>query len=70
MCPLYKVGEPFFLFLNLNAVFSDLTPENLAINESETVQIHFLSEFFGLLSSRNFATMAIWRNDFSTLSVT
>ena len=33
----------------------------------ETVRIHFLSAFFGLLSSRNFATMATWRNDFSSL---
>ena len=54
MCPLYKVGEPFFLFLNLNAVFSDLTPENLAINESETVQIHFLSEFFWFVVIQKF----------------
>ena len=30
-----------------------------------TVRIHFLSDAFGLLSSRNFATMATWRNDFS-----
>ena len=33
----------------------------------ETVQIHFLSDVFGLLSSRNFATMATWHNDFSSL---
>ena len=26
-----------------------------------------LSDVFGLLSSRNFATMATWRNDFSSL---
>ena len=33
-----------------------------------TVRIHFqLSDVFGLLSSRNFATMATWRNDFSSL---
>ena len=31
----------------------------------ETVQIHFLSNVFGLSSFRNFATMATWRNDFS-----
>ena len=35
----------------------------------ETVRIHFLSDVFGLLSSRNFATMATWRNDFSSLLV-
>ena len=33
----------------------------------ETVRIHFLSDVFGLLSSRNFATMATWRNDLSSL---
>ena len=33
----------------------------------EAVQIHFLSDVFGLLSSKNFATMAMWRNDFSSL---
>ena len=33
----------------------------------ETVRIHFLSDVFGLLSSRNFATMATWRDDFSSL---
>ena len=27
------------------------------------------SDVFGLLSSRNFATMATWRNDFSALSI-
>ena len=31
----------------------------------ETVRIHFLSDVFGLFSSRNFSTMATWRNDFS-----
>ena len=35
--------------------------------EFETVQIHFLSDVFGLLSSGNFATMATWRDDFSSL---
>ena len=29
------------------------------------VVIHFLSDVFGLLSSKNFATLATWRNDFS-----
>ena len=33
----------------------------------ETVQLHFLSDVFGLVSSRNFATMATWRNKFSSL---
>ena len=31
----------------------------------ETVRIHFLSDVFGLLSSKNFATMATLCNDFS-----
>ena len=31
------------------------------------VQIHFLSDIFSLLSSRNFATKATWRDDFSSL---
>ena len=29
----------------------------------ETVRIRFLSDVFGLLSFKNFATMATWRND-------
>ena len=33
----------------------------------EAVQIHFLSDIFGFLSSKNFATMAMWHNDFSSL---
>ena len=35
----------------------------------ETVRIHFLSDVFGLFSSRNLATMATWRNDFSSLYI-
>ena len=35
----------------------------------EAVRIHFLSDVFGLLSSKNFATMTTWRNDFSLYSV-
>ena len=33
----------------------------------ETVRIHSLSDVFGLSSSKNFDTMAIWRNDVSSL---
>ena len=33
----------------------------------ETVQIHYLSNVFSLLSSRNFATMATWCNGSSSL---
>ena len=31
----------------------------------EAVRIHFLSDVFCLLSSKNFATMTTWRNDLS-----
>ena len=34
----------------------------------ETVRILFFKWRFGLLPSRNFATMATWRNDFSLLT--
>ena len=64
------------LFLNSNTVLSD--PENFAniwqiegnwirSMKFETVRIHLLNDVFGLLSSRNVATMATWRNDFSFL---
>ena len=33
----------------------------------ESVRIHFLSDVFDLLLSRNFATMAKWRYDISTV---
>ena len=33
----------------------------------KTVQIHFLSDIFSLLSSRNFATKATWHDDLSSL---
>ena len=33
----------------------------------EAMQIHFISEVFGLLSFKNFATTAMWHNDFSSL---
>ena len=67
-----------FLFLNLDAVLSDLTPENfpniwqikwnwIRSMKFETVQLHFLSDVFGLVWSRNFATMVTWRNNFSSL---
>ena len=83
--PLYEVGEHiskifFFFFLNLDTVLSDLTPESFAniwqieLNwitsmKLETVRTHFRSDVFGLSSSRNFATMATWRNGFSVLSM-
>ena len=65
----------------LHTVLSDLTAEIFAViwqiiwnwirsSKFETVRIRFLlisSDVFGLLSSKNFATMATWRNDFSSL---
>ena len=42
-------------------------PNWIRSSKFETVRIHFLSDIFGLLSPRNFATMATWHNDFSTL---
>ena len=65
-----------FLFRHLNTVLSDSTWENFAnicqikwkwmgSMKFETVRIHFLSDVFGLLSSKNFAKMTTWRNDFS-----
>ena len=35
----------------------------------ETVRIYFLSDIFGLLSSRKIAIMATWPKDFSSLLV-
>ena len=58
-----------FLFLNLDTVLSDLTPENVAniwqikwtgILKLETVRIHFISDVFGLLSSR---ILLPWQRD-------
>ena len=65
-----------FSFSKLNTVLSDSTWENftnicqikwnwMGSMKFETVRIHFLSDVFGLLSSKNFATMTTWRNDFS-----
>ena len=67
-----------FFLLNLDMVLSDSSPENFTnILQIEwswirsmkfvTVWIHLLSDIFDLLSSRNFATTATWRNDFSSL---
>ena len=80
---LYGVGEHntkvvFFPLLNLDTVLSDSTRENLAnicqikwnwikSLKFEAVRTRFLSDVFGLLSSKNFATIATWRNDFSSL---
>ena len=33
----------------------------------ELVQNHFLSDVFGFLLFRNFASMATWRNDYSSV---
>ena len=68
----------FLFFFFSGTVLSDSTPDMTIsptfdkFNETYltsmkfvTVRIHFLSDVFGLLSSRNFATMATWRNGFS-----
>ena len=68
-------------FLTLDTIFSDNSPpQNVAkiwlilwkwirLQKFETVQIqiHFSSGIISLLSSREFATMATWRNEFSFL---
>ena len=70
--------KSLFPLLNLNTVLSDSTGGNFANNcqikwnwirsiKFEAVRIHFLSDVFGLLWSKNFAAMASWRNDFSSL---
>ena len=70
MPPLYKIGEQNAKIFLLDTVLSNSTPKNFAniwqINwkwirsmKFETVRIHV----FGLLSSRNFATMATWPNN-------
>ena len=67
-------------FLFLNQILLDSTPHNftkiLQIEwiwvrslKFETERIQYLSDVFGLLSSRNFATMVTWRNDFSSLLI-
>ena len=73
-----NTAQKLFLSLNLNTVLSDSIPEKIAniwqikwnrirSIKFETVRINFLSDVFGLLLSRNFASMATWRNDFSLL---
>ena len=68
------------LFLNLDTVLSDSTPNFVNIWQIKSVKSIkidelwngvnvLLSAVFGLLSSRNFATMATWRNDFSSLLI-
>ena len=70
--------KSLFPLLNLNAVLSDSTGGNFANNcqikwnwirwiKFEAVRIHFLSDVFGLSWSKNFAAMASWRNNFSSL---
>ena len=81
-CPLMELVNTtqmfVFLFRNLDTVLLYSTPENFAniwqikwnwmrSMKFETVQIHFSSDVFSLLSFRNFATMATWRNDFFSL---
>ena len=67
-----------FLFPNSDTVLPDSTSYNFAkilqikwnwvrSTKFESVRIYFLSDVFALLSSRNFAAMTTWRNDFSSL---
>ena len=80
--PLYGVSKHntkiFLFFLNFDTVLLYSIPEHfinirqIELNwirsmKFETVRNHFLSDDCGLLSSRNFATMVTWRNDFSSL---
>ena len=73
-----NTAQKLLLFLNFDTVLSDSIPEKFAnicqikwnrirSIPFETVQIYFLSNVIGLLSSRNFATIATWGNDFSSL---
>ena len=69
----------FFFYLNSDTVLWDSIPDNFAkilkikrnwirSMKFETVRgIQSLRDVFALLSSRNFATMATWPNDFSSL---
>ena len=71
-----------FLPLNLDTILTDLTPEHFAnISVTNQIKLNKIDEFwktvnslfndvFGLLSSRNFTSMATWRNDFSLSTAT
>ena len=78
-CPLHGIGKHStkfsFSFSKPDTVFSGSTSDNFAkilrikwnwvrLMKFETVRIDFLSDVFGLLSSRNSAIMATWRNNF------
>ena len=81
--PLKRVGEhniEFFrcLFLNLDRVLSDSTPETFRQHLTNKMKLNKIvvvwnsansrfSDVFGLFSSRNFSTMATWHNDISSL---
>ena len=69
-----------FPLLILDTVLSYSTRENFAnicqikwnwirSMRFEAVRIHLLSDVFGLLSSKDVATIATWRNDFSLVAV-
>ena len=68
-----------FLFLNSDSVLSDSTPQKCRQYLVNLRKLNKIDEvwnsakllfkwIFGLLSTQNFATMATWRNDFSSLS--
>ena len=59
-----------FLILNLDMVLLNSNTENFAniLKESDQEVWNSLSDvFFGMLSSRHFATMATWSNNFSSM---
>ena len=72
-CPLYGVRKQntnffSFSFSKLRYGPFEFSPRKFhqylthqRVTKFETVRVHFLSDVFGLLSSRNFATMATWR---------
>ena len=68
-----------FLLLNSDSVLSDSTPQKCRQYLVNLRKLNKIDEvwnsakllykwIFGLLSTQNFATMATWRNDFSSLS--
>ena len=78
MRPLYGVGEHntknfLLFFVNLDTVLWDFT-QKFREHFTNWIKLNKINEvlnsakwIFGLLSSRNFATMATWRNDLSSL---
>ena len=54
----------------MDTVWKKILPNQMKLNKIGEVwnsANRLLSDFFGSLSSKKFATMATWRNDFSSL---